>query len=410
MSCDPLRIQETLGRPELNRLIMRLRRRLESGKPLSGNLTLADCNPPERDALNRLLRRAPSAATSITIQLESLESNLRNAGVCESLVQAIETLGGPVTDRNAVRLRETSAWDTLFAEANSSVATRSELLIWLNELRALGLLRRYELAGARDLLEQAFKVLARLPASGTTLAELAASALGNAHALDSGRTLSNLLLRAVSRLGNVQTWDDSEGRRDAWASVGVLLDELSAPVAVLNLRARGKDPTSCALNLHADAGEPQFLTIRQLVRTPPTFDTSAPLVYVFENKNVLAGAADRLGNKTPPLIATDGQPKTALHVLLRQLRDAGFQIRYHGDFDWPGIAIANAIRSRHGAEIWAMSTDDYLASVSGNLKLTGKATNADWDKALCSAMTVTGVALHEEQQLDLLLGSLSLLS
>lgn len=339
-------------------------------------------------------------ATSITIQLEPLESSLRQAGVCDTLAQAVEILGGPVSDRKAERLQEEEAWQSLFAEAAGSTGGRPELISWLNELAALGLLRRYDLTIARQLLDQSFRILSRLPARGITLAELAATVIGDAHALDPGRTLSNLLLRAVSSMGNVEAWDDSEGRRDAWASVGVLLDELSAPVAVLNLRASGTDPTSRAINLHADCGEPQFLSIRQLVRTPPTFESSTPYVYVFENKNVLAAAADRLGKGTPPLIATDGQPKTALHVLLRQLRSAGFQVRYHGDFDWPGIRIANAMRSRHDVEIWRMTADDYLRSAAGELQLLGLPVDAEWDPALRPAMEASGIAMHEEQQLD----------
>jgi uncharacterized protein (TIGR02679 family) len=406
MSSDRHRVRETLGRPELERFVQRLRRRLELGKPLSGSLILSSCSPSERDALNRLLRRAPSTATSITIQLEPLESSLRQAGVCDTLAQAVEILGGPVSDKKAERLQEEDAWGTLFAEAIGSAGERPELLTWLDELAALGLLRRHDLTSARQLLDQSFRILSRLPGHGITLAELAATVIGDAHALDPGKTLSNLLLRAVSSMGNVGAWDDSEGRRDAWASVGVLLDELSAPVAVLNLRACGTDPTSRAINLHADAGEPQFLSIRQLVRTPPAFYSPGSYVYVFENKNVLAAAANRLGGKTPPLIATDGQPKTALHVLLRQLVAAGYQIRYHGDFDWAGIRIANAMRSRHGVEIWSMTADDYLRSSAGDLRLRGLPADAEWDPALRPAMEASGIAIHEEQQLEDILAAL----
>jgi len=55
-----------------------------------------------------------------------------------------------------------------------------------------------------------------------------------------------------------------QSRREAWASVGVICDELSAPVLVLNLRASDDGPTSRALRLYADAGEPfRYATERQ---------------------------------------------------------------------------------------------------------------------------------------------------
>jgi len=33
----------------------------------------------------------------------------------------------------------------------------------------------------------------------------------------------------------------------------------------------------------------------------------------------------------------------AQRTLLMQLRRAGATLRYHGDFDWPGIAIGNVV-------------------------------------------------------------------
>ncbi len=409
MSASPHRLRETLGRPELSRFLQRLRRRLEEGQALTGTLTLTRCGPEERDALHRLLRRPPSGGGSLAIPLETLEHHLRQAGLCASLAQAVEYLTGPVTDRSAARREQARAWETLFNEARDTLASRPPLLAWLDQVEALGLLRRHSQDRAAGLLDQALKILSALPAPGLPLAELAASVLGDAHALDPGRPLSPLLLRAVSRLGGVERWDDSESRRDAWASVGVLLDELSAPVAVLNLRASGGDSTSRALNLHADTAEPYFLTIRQLVRTPPAFDPAhtGAIVHIFENKNILAAAANRLGPASPPLVATDGQPKTALHLLLQRLTAAGIRLRYHGDFDWPGLRIANAMITRHGTEIWRMTTSDYLAAVSGHLSLDGPPVEAAWDPSLRSVMQEKGIALHEEQVLDAILAALS---
>lgn len=405
MNASHERLREALGKPELSRFLQRLRRRLESGKPLTGNLTLTRSGPLERDALHRLLRRPPSGGDSISIPLETLENHLRQAGLCDTLNDAVEQLTGSITNLPAARLIQLQAWEKLFAGARESLSSRPELFAWLDQLESLGLLRRHGIDRAAELLGRALKILAVLPASGIPLAELAASRLGDAHALDSSKALSPLLLRAIFLLGGVECWDDSESRRDAWASVGILLDELSAPVAVLNLRASGSDLTSKVLNLHSESGEPYFLTIRQLVRTPPTFDClrTGPVVYVFENKNILAAAANRLGPSCPPIVATDGQPKTALHLLLKLLTSAGIRLRYHGDFDWPGIQIANAMVSRHGVEVWKMASADYLASFGGHLALKGIPVEASWEPLLSASMQEKGIALHEEQVLDSIL-------
>jgi hypothetical protein len=117
----------------------------------------------------------------------------------------------------------------------------------LEESGLLLRLSRKDLEGARLLLRQALEVAARLPAKGMSLAELAALGAGDSHALDIGNPLSAIVLRWVRRLTGLETLVDVEERRTAWASVGILCAELSAPVLVLNLRASGPSATARAL-------------------------------------------------------------------------------------------------------------------------------------------------------------------
>jgi uncharacterized protein (TIGR02679 family) len=181
-------------------------------------------------------------------------------------------------------------------------------------------MRRYGIELAERLLLPALNILERLPAQGIPLAELAALATGDAHALDPDRPLATLTIRAAALFG-VERWDDAESRRDAWAALGVLCDELSAPVLVLNLRAADGGPTSRALRCHAETGEPCYLSTRQLLRARPEFRVTAvgPMAFVCENPSVVAAAANRLGRASQPLICIDGQPKTAVRLLLNQL-------------------------------------------------------------------------------------------
>src|SRR5439155_11449495 len=251
------------------------------GKDLRGVLALPDATPAERDALNRLIGRAPTRGTSVAVSLDRLDEKLRLAGVCPKLREAVENLTGPVKDRRAEREAIESQWAAIFAEATERIAGRMELENWLAHLRATGLLRRYGIATAQFLISQALKVLSALPTQDVTLAEFAAATVGDAHGLDPDTSLGALVIRAVAALGKCEKWDDAQSRREAWASIGVICDELSAPVLVLNLRASDDQPTSRALRIYADAGEPTFLSIRQLLRAPPIFSRGATASVVY---------------------------------------------------------------------------------------------------------------------------------
>jgi uncharacterized protein (TIGR02679 family) len=407
MTPDLPRLRETLGRPELARLVQRLRMRLERGKPLEGVVHFADPSPEERDAVNRLLGRPPAPGQAMAVPLELLQDKLCRAGICLTLREAVELLTGPVIDRRTEHEAIEARWTALFAEAAERISTRTEYAPWLRELMEIGLLRRHGIEPAERLLIQAVGVLERLPARGIPLAELAALATGDAHALDPDRPLATLTIRAAAHFG-MERWDDAESRRDAWAALGVLCDELSAPALVLNLRAADGGSTSRALCGYAEAGEPGYLSTRQLLRGRPEFTVAAVggTVFVCENPSVVAAAANRLGSACHPLVCIDGQPKTAVRLLLNQLGSAGVRLRYHGDFDWPGIQIANIILARHRAEPWRMNASDYRAVAIGALELSGAPVVASWDADLMPAMCVLGRAVHEEQVLEDLMADL----
>ncbi len=408
---DLVRLRQTLGVPALNWLIRRLRARMERGEPLEGSVSLAGASPEQRDAVARLFGRKPTRAAGLTVDLKKLADVLARAEMCDSLAEAVVALSGPVENRveeHALRERQ---WSEVYHNAERRLSERSDLLPWLAELRGTGLLVRLcgqdpEQAGT--LLRQAADVALRFPMQGVALAELAAKAAGDSHALDPGRPLGTLVLRAAALLTGVERTDDAQARRDAWAGAGVLCDELSGPVLTLNLTADPDSLTGRALQLHAEHGEPYRLSVRQLLRHPPRFEgiASGRTVFLCENVNVLAAAANRLGPRGAPIVCTDGQPKTASRLLLNSLAAAGARLVYHGDFDWPGVGIANLILQRHAASPWRMSVDDYRAAPDG-APLKGKPVAASWDARLEPAMTARGRSVHEEQVLDILLADLT---
>jgi uncharacterized protein (TIGR02679 family) len=281
--------------------------------------------------------------------------------------------------------------------------------VWLEELRTKGILRRLSRNApdqAASLLDHALRIVDQLPAPGLPLATLAAQTTGDSHALDPGTPLSGLVLRAASLLGETTTWADAESRRDTWAGVGILNDELSAPVLTLNLKVTGDSSLSKILALQATEGQPTFLTTRQLLQTRIDGEFTEDRVYVCENPVVVATAANQYAARSAPLICIDGQPKTAARLLLNQLEKSGAEIWYHGDFDWPGIRIVHLMQRRHGAQPWRMSVADYLAAPKGKT-LEGEPVPAPWDTRLTGTMTVIGRAVFEEHVIDNLLSDLA---
>jgi len=57
---------------------------------------------------------------------------------------------------------------------------------------------------------------------------------------------------------------------------------------------------------------------------------------------------------------------SAVARLLRALHDAGAQLTYHGDFDWPGARIAAGAFGRFQARPWRFRAADYLAAVAAH--------------------------------------------
>lgn len=408
---DLARLHHTLGSPELSWLVRRIRERLERGECVEqGCVGLRNPSPAEREAIARLFGASESRGSTLNVSLSKLTDLLRSAELCGGLAEAIEALSGPVVNLKSLKQSRQQQWATLYEQAESRAASRPAVLQWIGELKASGLLRRLsaqDLGRANQLLDQAFRLVDRLPAKGTPLAELAADVAGDSHALDAGRPLGTIGLRAVSALAGINGCDGADDRRDVWAGVGVLCDELSAPVLTLNLRAAGETATAGALRFHAQAGEPYRLSTRQLVRQPIQFsrEVTGDRVFVCENPTVVSAAANRLGPDCAPLVCIEGQPKSASRLLLARLSSAGIDLLYHGDFDWDGIRIGNLVMKRHGARPWRFSADAY-SQAKGGIKLRGKPVSADWDPCLTAAMKQMGKAVHEEQVLDGLLEDL----
>jgi uncharacterized protein (TIGR02679 family) len=417
------RLRSLLGAPALAPLLARLRQRLERGLPLTGKLTLTGLTPAQRDAIDSLLAR-PSAATAApphatTLSLDELSAIFAESGIAPSLRAAVEHLAGPVENKSLAREARAAEWHTLFEQAPQALRKHPALAGFLPHLQTTGLLKRLARsspAAARLLCEQLARITTALPANGQPLAAFAAGRLGDAHALDPGTPLANLALRAIACIGGAPYPEapNAETRRGLWASVGILCDELSTPVPVLNLPVSNDQlQTTPLLRLLARArldGEPLPLTLRLLLRHPLSQHPSLANrdIFICENPTIMALAADCLGPRSAPLVCVNGQYATPAKILLRQLAAAGARLRYHGDFDVGGLAIARRVFAEHPTACpWRMSATDYLAAPKGKPIADTSTLSSPWDPALSDAMRQHKHAIHEEAIVESLLQDLS---
>ncbi|WP_323018043.1 TIGR02679 family protein [Castellaniella sp.] len=416
MPPDDARLQRLLGGPDLEKLRQRLRRHYErhpAGQHPS-YLQLGGLSPQEQERLAELMGKPTRPAKTVRIDLTRIDMALHQAGVCASLRAALEYIDGPLIDRQAAKTEQMQAWTALTSGQRHADGCGdrldTRLLVWLQtplSTRLLKRLGRSDIHHAASLLSQAHAVMQQLPAQGMPRAQLAARTLGDAHALDDGRAVARLVLAVWAQteaapLSEPEVSD--EHSRTIWARAGILVNELARPALCLNL------PVQDIANATWQPGIPAYLSLRQLLRHPPRWAVAGITVHVCENPNLLAIAADQLADHCTPLVCTDGMPSAAQRTLLDQLSAAGAKLAYHGDFDWPGLQIANYVQQRWQARPWRMSAADYANALQHAPHrppdLGDAAAQARWDPALTLAMQTHGLIVAEEAVADSLMPDL----
>lgn len=365
-----------LADPGLKPLWELLHLRLEQrGPEWRGRATLDIGTEAERRALSSLLGK-PVHADRLTLDVGLLEEITTNAG---GLLAVVVAATGPLVDRRSERQRRQQQRD----EPVRAAERRLPDVPWKQEW--LAFVRRAQPTAQQA--QQAAALLSRLLEGQESVArqDLAAGLFGDAHALDDGTPLSALTLRGLALALGAPVAEHARARRELWESAGVRLDSVSA--------------TALTLGLVDGAPAPRHLTASEVrsIRTPRR-------VLVCENPRVLEAVWEA---RLPcPVVCTSGNPNLVVLDVLGRLRDRGTALLYHGDFDWPGLAIAGRVIDQVGARPWLMSEQDYVQAPA-SLRLSGRPVEASWSPQLSVAMRTRGLAVHEEAVLPTLLSSLT---
>jgi uncharacterized protein (TIGR02679 family) len=406
----PSGLREYLLAPSLKPVWAALRDRLERNGHLARGSLAVELDDDGADRISGLLGR-PVTSGLARVRLTELDASLRSSAAARGLVAAVADLtGAPLrnlpAERDAARAGRQQLWaqlDHLLAE--HALANENWVAPWTEWLRRSGLLTRLPTANADVVVPVTVQVLARVlddSRAPAVLAELASEITGDAHGLDDGALAAALVLRAVAYALDVAPAASAAERRLLWQRVGVSTDEISGTVITWGLRPPGSDRWAAMMRERADLGLVTHLTVHELQRAAD-LTRVGEVIHACENPQVLqrlaAAGVDR------PVACFSGNPAAAGMALLgRSL------VRYHGDFDWPGIAIARRVFER-GAVPWRFGRDDYVAAVErvpadNRLGLSGRVEATPWDEGLGRAMAAVDVAVHEEAIVDLLLADL----
>lgn len=398
-----------------------VRKQLESHRlSAAGSVTAAvDADGAER--LSGLLRKEIRTGR-VRVKLDVLDLALRRSSPQANLADvAAAVTGSPLIDRLQTREdRAASSAELLSAleQAAGVVFAEDQAQRFVEGVRRSGILTKAGWARALEAITgfgKAWGELARAfvfddPDIGSNpvfgLGELANTATGTAHGLDEGKLAARLLLRALAVKFDEPLPATGEDTRRLWELAGVATDDVSGTAMTWGFRPIGDDRWAVMMRERAGLGLVTHLTVQELRTVGDVkFVEPGSVVFACENPQILSAAARAA--VTAPVLCLSGQGSAAGWQVLRSLIRAGVKVRYHGDFDWPGILIASRVLSS-GGEPWRMGVDDYVIAASAGAfePLEGARRATSWDEQLSGVMERTNAAVHEEAVVDILIGDL----
>lgn len=326
------------------------------------------------------LRLIGCAIRGVSLPLAELDRALHATRFGCGLVDALEAITGhPVSTRAADAEQEAEAWAAVQRavtdDAEAFVATvplpatarerLEDVASWLSADKSY--LRsewRRDPAATSEAMHAVARALLTRPGrlESLTVPVFANLVTRDPHAFDADRPAGRYLERALwfvvpSPLATLPSTAD--GRVMLLEAANLVPDRISSSVTALGLV--GGHPVVCAARTTGVVLTLPALTVPMLGDVRGYRDVA----FVVENPSVFAELEARLRRvppeQRPTLLCTSGNLSLAAWDLLQRLVDGGTILRYAGDFDTAGLAIASRICRAYGDRItlWHMALTDY---------------------------------------------------
>ncbi len=358
----------------LGDLLAEARRRIEANDGLRGSVAV-DAGAAYAAALADLVgwrRLRHGERGRIRLPLADLDAALRASAFAVGLLDVLAADAGPVVTRRVRRDRALEAWQAQLRRIAAAMPADARAARPAAALEGDGPCGRWyrrayreDPAAAERHALAAGRALAALPPGGrgVLLAVFAAAVAGDPHALDRGRPAGALLQAALREQAGEPPADMRPA--EAWAYLlarsGLDVDDVSSTVLAAHL-AGSAHPVVASMAA-AGGGWPLPLGALRDLRLAPRPGRPA---FVVENPQVFAHLVRGAPADSAPLVCTSGFLSAAALRLLDALDGAGYALRYGGDFDRNGLAIAGGLARRYARlRPWRMAPRDYAEAAAG---------------------------------------------
>lgn len=349
----------------LNRLMLRLKDKYQSLEKYSGVVNIDNISLQESIDLSNLLGKRVEISSNIKISYSKLEKIFKQTKYETFNWQDLFKFyfGADIKSNKQLKESQVLAFDMFLQGIIDSNMKKNYAFIIeevLKEKDSLYNIFKRNYKKDKKKLEQDLKyillLLDKIPTNPTNLA-VYASYTGNPHYLDLNTSSSNLFLRLLARLKNVDYIDETVEKKNLLALINVYVDPISNFVITYKIIGNEilatLDKKDMVINLNLE----NIINIDYL-------DTKDKKVYIFENPSIL----NTLKNIKVPMIITSGIPNLAVYKVLEKLSDNGNELYYNGDFDPEGLIIASKLKDKFpNLKLFCYDEVDFLNAISNEV-------------------------------------------
>lgn len=349
----------------LNRLMLKLKYKYQSLEKYSGVVIIDNISHQESIDLSNLLGKKVEVSSNIKISYSKLEKILKQTKYESFNWQDLFKFYFEMEIKSNKQMKESQvlSFDMFLQEVIDNNKNKDCVLLIediLKDKNDLYNVFRRHYKKDKNKLEKDLKyillLLDNIPNKPTNLA-VYASLTGNPHYLDLNTSSSNLFLRILAHIKNVDYIDKTVDKKNLFALINVYIDPISNFVITYKIIGNEilviLDKKDMIINLNLE----NIININYL-------DTKEKKVYIFENPSIL----NALKDLKVPMIITSGIPNLAVYKVLEKLSDSGNELYYNGDFDPEGLMIADKLKNKFpNLNLFCYAVEDFKNAISNEV-------------------------------------------